>query len=238
MQSSLRIDRRFCGPAESGNGGYVCGRIAELIPGPAEVTLRAPPPLEQALQVVRAPEGRIELLHDCSLIAEGKPASVSVELPEPVSLEQARLASQAFIGFAQHPYPTCFVCGTQRPLDDGLRLHAGAVASRALVAAPWTPAADLARADELVEPRFVWCALDCPSWFGHASFLQSVPRILLGRLAVQIDELPRAGEPHVVLGWSIRAEGRRITCGSALQDAQGRFLAHAVATWITLRDQA
>jgi hypothetical protein len=43
------------------------------------------------------------------------------------------------------------------------------------------------------------------------------------------------GAPHVVLGWSIRSEGRRILCAAALHDATGRYLARSVATWITLR---
>ena len=41
---TMTIPRRFCGPPNSGNGGYVCGTLARCIPGAAEVTLRAPPP--------------------------------------------------------------------------------------------------------------------------------------------------------------------------------------------------
>jgi hypothetical protein len=50
--TSIIIDKRYCGPPNSGNGGYVCGRLAQHIPGGAEVTLRAPPPLEKSLDVV------------------------------------------------------------------------------------------------------------------------------------------------------------------------------------------
>ena len=39
------IDPRFNGPPGSGNGGYTCGLVAGLLGGPAEVTLRLPPPL-------------------------------------------------------------------------------------------------------------------------------------------------------------------------------------------------
>jgi hypothetical protein len=28
-REAIHIDRRFCGPPDSGNGGYVCGRVAE-----------------------------------------------------------------------------------------------------------------------------------------------------------------------------------------------------------------
>ena len=39
----LTIPSRFNGPAGVGNGGYVCGRIAAYVDGPATVTLRRPP---------------------------------------------------------------------------------------------------------------------------------------------------------------------------------------------------
>ena len=38
---SITIDKRFRGPPNSGNGGYVCGLIADHIDGSAEITLRA-----------------------------------------------------------------------------------------------------------------------------------------------------------------------------------------------------
>ena len=34
--TSIIIDRRYCGPPNSGNGGYVCGRLARHIPGGAD----------------------------------------------------------------------------------------------------------------------------------------------------------------------------------------------------------
>ena len=45
MTGSLIVERRFCGPLDSGNGGYVCGPIAGFVEGPAEVALRLPQPL-------------------------------------------------------------------------------------------------------------------------------------------------------------------------------------------------
>src|SRR3954462_14820333 len=49
----LTIAPRFRGPSGSGNGGYVCGRIASYLDGPVTVTLRRPPPLATALAVER-----------------------------------------------------------------------------------------------------------------------------------------------------------------------------------------
>ena len=45
--TSIIINRRYCGPPNSGNGGYVCGRLARHISGGAEITLRSPPPLDK-----------------------------------------------------------------------------------------------------------------------------------------------------------------------------------------------
>lgn len=49
---AVTISRRFCGPPNSGNGGYVCGRIARHIPGAATVRLLSPPPLETELRII------------------------------------------------------------------------------------------------------------------------------------------------------------------------------------------
>jgi hypothetical protein len=54
MKGSLVIPSRFCGPPGSGNGGYVCGRIAAYVDGPVTVTLRRPPPLATPMAVERA----------------------------------------------------------------------------------------------------------------------------------------------------------------------------------------
>ncbi len=45
----------------------------------------------------------------------------------------------------------------------------------------------------------------------------------------------KAGEPNVVVGWSLAAQGRKILAGSALFTASGQAVAMAQATWIRLR---
>jgi len=54
--TSIIISKRYRGPPNSGNGGYVCGRLARHIPGAAEVTLRAPPRLDKALDAIATDE--------------------------------------------------------------------------------------------------------------------------------------------------------------------------------------
>jgi hypothetical protein len=56
MTESLVISSRFCGPPGSGNGGYVCGRIAEYIDGRVTVTLRRPSPLATPMAVTAVDE--------------------------------------------------------------------------------------------------------------------------------------------------------------------------------------
>ena len=46
MPESFSFAARFNGPADSGNGGYCAGVIAGFVDGPAEVSLRAPVPLD------------------------------------------------------------------------------------------------------------------------------------------------------------------------------------------------
>ena len=240
----MRISPRFCGPPSSGNGGYTAGRLAALISGAAEVTLRAPPPLDTELSLEARDGGAVMLAPDGGLIAEGKPLLVDLELPGAVGVAQAQDATQHYIGFGEHPYPGCFVCGPRRAPENGpgLGLFPGATitaAGRRVVAAPFVPPAEFADAAGKLRPEFVWAALDCPSWFGHAAFVNPVPKILLGRLSVNIERCPMAvgpaAESCVVVGWGLGQEGRRITCGSALYTAEGECLAWGKAVWVELK---
>jgi hypothetical protein len=81
-----------------------------------------------------------------------------------------------------------------------------------------------------VHRRHVWAALDCPSYFG----LPGRPLALLGRLTARIDRLPELGKRFVVMGWPIGSDGRKHFAGSALADAEGEIVAHALATWIEI----
>jgi hypothetical protein len=69
---TMTIPRRFRGPPNSGNGGYVCGMLARQIAGAAEVTLRAPPPLETELGLVEVGTGVWELRQGTATIAIGR----------------------------------------------------------------------------------------------------------------------------------------------------------------------
>jgi hypothetical protein len=215
------IPARYNGPPSSANGGYACGLLAELLGGEAEVTLRAPPPLERELEAVCAGE-RVELRDGGALIAEARPTTLDVDVPAPVSLDEAAEASTRYAGFVRHAYPTCFTCGPAR--GDGLGVYAGPVAGReGLVASPWTPSPGL-------RPEIVWAALDCPSGWAVDDFQRE--GVLLGRMSARTERLPTAGDPHVVVGWRVGEEGRKRFAGSALFTAGGELLARARSTWI------
>ena len=49
--SEVVVARQFCGPPNSGNGGYVSGLLAQSIPGPATAVLRAIIPLNTPLNL-------------------------------------------------------------------------------------------------------------------------------------------------------------------------------------------
>lgn len=226
---TIRIPARFNGPPGSANGGYTCGLLAARLDEPAEVTLRAPPPLERPLTVERR-SARVVLRDGDTLVAEAEPATVDLEPPAPVSLDEAERAAAGYHGFVAHAFPTCVVCGPDRAHGDGLRLFPGPVAGTPVVAAPWTPAADLAD-DGVVVPEIVWAALDCPSYFGGPVGVLAV----LGRLAVDLRRPVAAGQPHVVIGWGRGSERRKHHAAAAVTDASGSVLAVSRATWIELR---
>ena len=95
MKGSLVIPSRFCGPPGSGNGGYVCGRIAAYVDGPVTVTLRRPPPLATPMAVERDEEGSVRIHHGRTLIAEATSSrgSPAPRAPGPVSTAEARTAA-------------------------------------------------------------------------------------------------------------------------------------------------
>ena len=217
---TLTIDARFNGPDGSANGGYTCGRIAALLGGGVEVTLRSPPPLERELVIERNGDG-LRVLDREALVAEAVPATVEVELPHAPSHEEAEHAAARYPGFAEHAFPRCFVCGPEREPGDGLRVFAGPLGDGRF-AATWTPTE--------VRPELVWAALDCPG--AIAVGFPDRGETLLGRFAVGIEELPEPGERCVVLAWPLGEDGRKLYAATALFGEDGRLLGRARATWI------
>jgi hypothetical protein len=226
---TVTIGRRFNGPPDSGNGGYVCGAIAVAVGADVRVRLVAPPPLDTALAL--EPGEHVDswqLQAGDQVIAVAVPSRLELDVPGAPRYVQAVWASQHFTGFQAHPYPTCFVCGPHRRRGDGLRIFPGLLDS-GMVAAPWLPADDLDAGDGKVAVEFHWAALDCPGYFAVAD--GSHP-MLLGEMQAHVDRRVHAGESCTVIGWKIGVEGRKHYAGTAIFDEDGELCARARSTWI------
>lgn len=244
--SALEIPARFCGPTSSGNGGYTAGLLAERLASRAdgdpactvvEVTLRKPPPLDNALTVAHPDAGAARLLAGDELVAEARCTDEELTAVEQVSPAQAVEASAGYPGFRSHPFPRCFVCGVDREEGDGLRIFPGPVGD-GRVAATWTPHAGLAVASDLLDVGVqrvglatAWAALDCVG--GWATDLEGRPMVL-GRIAAHVDALPVVGEPHVVVGAELSSSGRKTFTASTMYDSDGRIVARARHVWIEI----
>ncbi|MFT4570474.1 MAG: hypothetical protein ACI8TX_001733 [Hyphomicrobiaceae bacterium] len=226
---TISIDRRFCGPPASGNGGYTAGCLAQYVDGVAEVRLAAPPPLEQPLTVVR--EGDVFELHaESGVVARATSSSVNVSPPSACSFEHAALQSQNYISPEDHYLPGCFTCGPHREPGDGLRIFSGRAEDSGTVSAPWVPHESVALEDGCVSDPVVWAALDCPGYFAHGG----VDPSLLGTMAAEIHQPVRAGQRYVVVGEATGGEGRKLFSTTALFDDQGQLCAVARQIWIRL----
>lgn len=231
--ATVTIPRRYRGPPESGNGGYSCGVFGTILGGEAEVTLRSPPPLDTEIAIERERDSLRATVGE-KVVAEAKRATVTLVPPKAPTLGEATAAAKRFPWMKDHLYPTCFVCGPGRIAGDGLRVFPGAVEGRDVAAAPFVAVDSLADGQGVLRPEVAWALLDCPSWFGFSAFNAFDQKILLGRLAARLDDLPRVGDRCIAYGWSLGRDGRKIRCGSALATEAGTILAVGEATWIVL----
>jgi len=236
----ITIPKRFCGPPTSGNGGYSCGRLAAFVGNPAEITLRAPPPLDTRM-IVERHDGAVRLMHGDQLVAEGRSAQLELDVPAPPSQDEAVAAGRRFSGLRHHPYDTCFVCGPRRRAGDGLQIFCGPWKD-GKVAGAWTPDASLDDGKGLVAAEFLWSAIDCPgSWsvIGRddpdAPLGAVSPGALLGRLTGRLVRPLRVGEECTALGWFLGAEGRKYHVGTAIHTLAGELVAYSKGTWIALK---
>ncbi|HYF59368.1 MAG TPA: hypothetical protein VEA81_10475 [Burkholderiaceae bacterium] len=235
---TVTVHRRFNGPPASGNGGWVSGLLAERLGAPAaEVSLRAPPPLDAPLEVRRRPDGTLALHHGDVLLAEARAAGLSVDVPASPGLERAAAAGaigrMLAHGRPGDPYSRCFGCGIERA--DGLRILPSPVGDDGLVATDWTPAADLAGADGLLPAPVAWAALDCPAGIAWSHRLPDAPPMMTVRMTASIDRPLRAGERYVAMGWPIAREGRKLHAGTAIVASDGEVVARSLQLWLLPR---
>lgn len=228
----LVVPARFNGPAGSGNGGWSAGALAAYVDadgGAVEVTLRQPPPLDTPMEVVED-DGVMTAMHEGAPALVARRAALAPEGVPAVSMALAREAATRYPGLEQHPFPTCFTCGTDREPGDGLRIFPGRVDDldgRPRVAAPWVAGeADL---------RVVWAALDCAgAWAADMEDRMMV----LGRMTAEVLGTPVAGEEHVVVGLARGSEGRKHRTATTVVDPRGAVLGRAEQVWIEVSPEA
>jgi hypothetical protein len=234
----ITIPSRFNGPPASANGGYTCGVVAGLVAAEeVTVSLRLPPPIDRPLEVLRDGD-RVELRDGDALVAEGEPAELRLDVPEPATPERAAAASKAGERHwcAHHPFPTCFTCGPDREPGDGLRLFPGELDGGPTFATPWTPDASLDDGGGHVRRECVWAALDCPTSAPVANFAAG-PAMVLARLTARLACPVRVGERHAIVSWPLEIDGRKHHAACALFDSAGRLLCASQALWIELRQE-
>ncbi len=249
----LIVPNRFRGPRNSGNGGWTSGALAGLVDHdvPTDhaarwptigVSLRQPPPLDTPMEVTDADGATVATLAGAEVaraeVLDQPPVAV-----DPVPADEARAAEASYPGLRQHPFPSCFGCGTEREEGDGLRIFPGPVRgggedAPTRVAATWTPHPSLFEDWHVYHddhPRaslpVAWAALDCVGgWAGDLTDRMMV----LARISARVHTLPLIGEEHVVVGEARGAEGRKTWTAATLYDADGRALALAEHLWVTV----
>lgn len=249
--TDLLVPARFCGPPVSGNGGWTCGAMAQLVHGHPDdhnrawpavtVTLRRPPPLDTAVPTSED-AGVTTAADDEGPVAQAQLAGLAgLTEVDAVDAASAHAAEASYAGWASHPFTSCFTCGPDRDEGDGLRIFPGPVSDLGgtrRVAAVWTPhpstAEDWHQYDDdhrRASLPVTWAALDCPG--GWAADLADNPAVL-GRMTARVDVLPVIGDEHVVVGHFRGREGRKLSTASTLYDPDGRVVATAEHTWITV----
>lgn len=225
--SAVIVKSRFRGSPDTASGGYIAGLLGQLLDGPARVSLEQPIPMDQPLGIDRLLDGSVVLTDGAGALAHAVPATLQLEPPVPPSYAEAKWASERYLGFTEHAFPGCFVCGPAREWGDGLAIFPGPMPGRGLVAGPWAPDPTLFDKGGVVCPEFVWAALDCPTGF---ALLEAFGRrkVALSQLTASLlRPLPVAAR-WIVVGWPFAAEGGDLLGGSAIFSESGEL--HALAS--------
>ena len=238
LQAQPVIASRYNGPPHSGNGGYSCGVLAVHVGDTARIRLHVPPPLDTPFRVERrvSEEGTETFeMYDCdTLVGTGAPATWTHDIPAAPPLDKARAAMEHYVGHRDHTFPTCFVCGPQRPHSDGLSIFPGSIEDdESLLACVWEPGADMLDETGAVLPEIVWAALDCPGYF--AAMEGELRPALLGELLGDLRQPVPGNLPLIVYCWPMGKDGRKHYGGTAIADGSGAVLACSYSTWIELR---
>ncbi len=229
----VRVASRFCGPPGSGNGGYTVGMIGKHLENDVEVTLKRPIPVDETMQVIADPAGCAALLHADTEIASARVVRLDLDIPQAISFSEAAAARATYPGYTNHPFPNCYVCGTDRCCGDGMCLFTGVIRA-GVVASSWVPTAEFVADEGAVAPELTCAALDCPGAWALIDRYDIEGPFVLGRMTYRLEKPIYAGERYVVMGWAAGREGRKSFCGTAIYDTDGGVCAAAGATWFQI----
>lgn len=222
----ITVPEQYTGLSGCAHGGYFAGLLIDHV-GDAIVTLLEPVPTGVSLLVEF--DSRRDRVYAAGVLV----ATATHRLPPivdvpPVRESAAKAAEERFAGRDAHPFPSCFVCGTDpgRPLSLGI--SPGPVGLDGVFACTWTPDPALACADGLVAPAIVCAALDCPG--GWTLDLIAEPMVL-STFAARVVAV-RAGERHVVVAVAQMHRGRMAVVHTSMYGRDGRWIGSARATWL------
>lgn len=235
----VTIPGQFNGPAESGNGGWVCGLMAEEwqrahAAGPVEATLLQPPPLASVLTWEHDDDELRLISAGGAVIGRARVGSIAAGDPPPVTLEDAERGRAAYPGFEFHRYNRCFTCGPDRNEGDGLCLFAGPVAD-GVAATPWQPHPAFDSGDGTLSTPVTWAAIDCSGAWAAAG-QGPLPSALLGRMTGDVHRHPRIDEKFIAVGWLRERDGRKAHTSTALTTLDGEVVARSDQTWIAVAE--
>ena len=232
MTNAAPVDARFDGIPGFTQGGWLAGRVAALIGPEAEVRLLRPFRSGRSLLVERT-EGGARALSDGEVVAEGRAWSEPITAPPPPSVEHALRASEAYPGFRDHPFPSCYCCGPQRADGDGLRIFPGPL-GQGVLAAHFTPRAPHCDAQGQATVETLWSASDCPALWAlmHAEPPGTGRCVVTGTLALRQLGPVRRDEPHAIVSWKTAESGRRLHAAVAFFGPDGTL--RAVGTQVAV----
>lgn len=247
MDDQIIIPAACNGPRLSGNGGYVGGVLAQKFTerfggdGTTEITLRAPVPVDRALQLasIKDPHDKDTLLlrDGATLICEARAGTVAHLKPPPAPTDWSEVMRRGETGGSpvESDYGHCVVCGRGRGVGDGLRVWGTSGPQPGYSLSCYLPHANHADASGRIRSEFVWGTLDCPGAYAAQDDGDFRPA-LTGRMTAQIIDLPKVGERCAVVGWRLGAEGRKLYSGTALYTERGKLCALGTCTWILLKE--
>lgn len=222
------------GPPGVAHGGYIAGLLARRIDGASQITLRRPTPCGVPLAIDESGAGHLVLRDGDDVLVEAEPTNVALDVPPVPTVEAARAAEAGSPSRwdERGVHPICFGCSLSRDDDEGLEVAVGPleVDGHEEVAGVWRPPARLAGADGGIDAHWVAAALDCPGAMAYIARGTPVG-MLLGRIVFEQTGHVEPAVDHVVTGWQLGQDGRKLLAGTALAAADGTVLARSRQIW-------